>query len=277
MTYQEIYQDDIIDLLAPRSETPGKFGKTPGKLRYAWPYACTINMSRNTLDQSRSVSASGETNARKVSVACVGDVMGILAAGAATRATASTHMNAVSSRSHAILSIYLDQVHRVDESTEARSSKFHFVDLAGSERLKRTKAEGVRMAEGININQALLALGNVISALGDPDKRGSHVPYRDHKLTRLLQDSLGGNALCLMIACVSPADSNFSETLNTCKYANRARNIKNKAVVNLDADSLEKAHLRQENQRLRKELLHLQTVLGMRPRGLALKVVWASM
>jgi hypothetical protein len=166
-------------------------------------------------------------------------------------------MNAASSRSHAILTVYLDHV----RDGEARSSKFHFVDLAGSERLKRTKAEGVRMAEGININQALLALGNVISALGDPEKRGSHVPYRDHKLTRLLQDSLGGNALCLMIACVSPADSNFSETLNTCKYANRARNIQNKAVVNLDAASMEKALLRQENQRLRKELLHLQTVL----------------
>ncbi|KAF7337943.1 Kinesin-domain-containing protein [Mycena venus] len=114
-------------------------------------------------------------------------------------------------------------------------SKFHFVDLAGSERLKRTAAAGERVKEGISINSGLLALGNVISALGDPSRAKahmSHVPYRDSKLTRLLQDSLGGNAHTLMIACVSPAEWNVGETVNTLKYANRARNIKNSAVVN---------------------------------------------
>ncbi|KAJ7149338.1 kinesin [Mycena filopes] len=114
-------------------------------------------------------------------------------------------------------------------------SKFHFVDLAGSERLKRTAAAGERVKEGISINSGLLALGNVISALGDPARAKSHmshVPYRDSKLTRLLQDSLGGNAHTLMIACVSPAEWNVGETVNTLKYANRARNIKNSAVVN---------------------------------------------
>ncbi|KAF9013938.1 kinesin domain-containing protein [Cyathus striatus] len=115
-------------------------------------------------------------------------------------------------------------------------SKFHFVDLAGSERLKRTAAAGERIKEGISINSGLLALGNVISALGDPARAKSntatHVPYRDSKLTRLLQDSLGGNAHTLMIACVSPAEWNAGETINTLKYANRARNIKNRAVVN---------------------------------------------
>jgi hypothetical protein len=111
-------------------------------------------------------------------------------------------------------------------------SKFHFVDLAGSERLKRTHAEGTRAKEGISINAGLSALGNVISALGDASKRAVHVPYRDSKLTRLLQDSLGGNSQTLMIACVSPASSNLTETINTLKYANRARNIKNKAVLN---------------------------------------------
>ncbi|QRV88006.1 kinesin motor domain protein [Ceratobasidium sp. AG-Ba] len=115
-------------------------------------------------------------------------------------------------------------------------SKFHFVDLAGSERLKRTAAQGDRVKEGISINGGLLALGNVISALGDPSKsRGLgghvHVPYRDSKLTRLLQDSLGGNAHTLMIACVSPAEYNAAETINTLKYANRARNIKNRAEI----------------------------------------------
>ncbi|OJT12017.1 Kinesin-like protein KIF21A [Trametes pubescens] len=115
-------------------------------------------------------------------------------------------------------------------------SKFHFVDLAGSERLKRTAAAGERIKEGISINSGLLALGNVISALGDPARAKSHtasyIPYRDSKLTRLLQDSLGGNAHTLMIACVSPAEWNANETVNTLKYANRARNIKNRAVVN---------------------------------------------
>ncbi|RIA95018.1 P-loop containing nucleoside triphosphate hydrolase protein [Glomus cerebriforme] len=114
------------------------------------------------------------------------------------------------------------------------TSKFHFVDLAGSERLKRTAASGDRAKEGIAINSGLLALGNVISALGDPNKAKytTHIPYRDSKLTRLLQDSLGGNAKTLLIACVSPAEYNANETINTLKYANRARNIKNNAVVN---------------------------------------------
>ncbi|KAG1054045.1 hypothetical protein G6F43_003913 [Rhizopus delemar] len=111
-------------------------------------------------------------------------------------------------------------------------SKFHFVDLAGSERLKRTAAEGERRKEGININAGLLALGNVISALSDPSKKPTHIPYRDSKLTRLLQDSLGGNASTLMIACVSSAEIDLTETANTIKYAYRARNIKNKAERN---------------------------------------------
>jgi hypothetical protein len=98
--------------------------------------------------------------------------------------------------------------------------------------LKRTAAEGDRRKEGININAGLLALGNVISALGDPSKRNVHVPYRDSKLTRLLQDSLGGTATTLMIACASPVEYNLAETLNTLQYANRARNIKNRSEKN---------------------------------------------
>ena len=98
--------------------------------------------------------------------------------------------------------------------------------------MKRTAAEGDRRKEGININAGLLALGNVISALGDPSKKNVHVPYRDSKLTRLLQDSLGGSATTLMIACASPVESNLAETLNTLQYANRARNIKNRSEKN---------------------------------------------
>uniref|UniRef100_A0A8C7YMJ3 Kinesin-like protein KIF21B n=1 Tax=Oryzias sinensis TaxID=183150 RepID=A0A8C7YMJ3_9TELE len=193
--------------------------------------------------------------------------------GALSRTTASTQMNAQSSRSHAIFTIHLcqmrvcqqlqmlDGVNGLDSNPiaqpeyETLMAKFHFVDLAGSERLKRTGATGERAREGISINCGLLALGNVISALGDQSKKGGHVPYRDSKLTRLLQDSLGGNSHTLMIACVSPSDRDFMETLNTLKYANRARNIKNKVVVNQDKTSQQISALRAEIARLQMELM----------------------
>uniref|UniRef100_A0A663LX00 Kinesin family member 21B n=1 Tax=Athene cunicularia TaxID=194338 RepID=A0A663LX00_ATHCN len=182
--------------------------------------------------------------------------------GALSRTTASTQMNVQSSRSHAIFTIHLCQM-RVCTRPEAQptteyetlTAKFHFVDLAGSERLKRTGATGERAKEGISINCGLLALGNVISALGDQSKKVVHVPYRDSKLTRLLQDSLGGNSQTIMIACVSPSDRDFMETLNTLKYANRARNIKNKVVVNQDKTSQQISALRAENARLQMELM----------------------
>lgn len=145
------------------------------------------------------------------------------------------------------------------------TSKFHFVDLAGSERLKRTAALGERAKEGISINAGLHALGNVISALGDPvkAKRTTHIPYRDSKLTRLLQDSLGGNALTMMIACVAPTEYNVGETINTLQYANRARNIKNKAErneVEVGWDDVE--HLRATVLRLRKQVAVLRGSKG---------------
>ncbi|ORZ08059.1 P-loop containing nucleoside triphosphate hydrolase protein, partial [Lobosporangium transversale] len=138
------------------------------------------------------------------------------------------------------------------------NSKFHFVDLAGSERLKRTSAIGDRAKEGISINAGLHALGNVISALGDPSKKASHVPYRDSKLTRLLQDSLGGNALALMIACVSPSEINLNETLNTLKYANRARNIKNSSTLNQEVNMDNPEYLRSIIQKLKMEIKMLK-------------------
>lgn len=147
-----------------------------------------------------------------------------------------------------------------DDSWVELSSKLHFVDLAGSERLKRTEAGGDRMREGISINSGLTALGNVISALSDPKAKTSHIPYRDSKLTRLLQDSVGGNAFTVMIACVSPIEYNLSETLNTLKYGARARNIKNRAQVNQvevgwnDVEHLQSTvlSLRSEVERLKK-------------------------
>ena len=164
--------------------------------------------------------------------------------GSVGRTTGGTKMNAESSRSHAIFTIILEQRHLTREAMRQHrgaysSAKFHLVDLAGSERNKRTGAVGSRFKESININSGLLALGNVISALSDDQGRKQsgkesetrkhlHVPYRESKLTRLLQDSLGGNSRTCMIACVSPTDSNLDETLNTLKYAARARNTRNK-------------------------------------------------
>jgi len=122
------------------------------------------------------------------------------------------------------------------------------IDLAGSERLKRTKAEGQRKEEGVQINLGLLALGNVISALSDGS---GHISYRDSKLTRILKDSLGGNSHTLMIACVSPADTNYEESLNTLRYADRARKIKNKPIQNRDPVQAELIELRKQLQMLR--------------------------
>lgn len=197
--------------------------------------------------------------------------------GALSRTTASTQMNTQSSRSHAIFTLHIkqqrlapvdnDMMDGRDENNpepanefETLSAKFHFVDLAGSERLKRTGATGERAKEGISINCGLLALGNVISALGDVSKRALHVPYRDSKLTRLLQDSLGGNSQTVMIACISPSDRDFMETLNTLKYANRARNIKNKVVVNQDKSSRTISILKQQIAQLQLELIEYKQV-----------------
>ncbi|KAH9557764.1 hypothetical protein CY35_07G101800 [Sphagnum magellanicum] len=141
--------------------------------------------------------------------------------GSMFRTTGSTMMNQHSSRSHAIFTIIVEQrslVHNLNAlSNDVITAKFHLVDLAGSERVKRTGAVGMSFKESVTINCGLLALGNVISALGDERNKGRHVPYRQSKLTRVLQDSLGGNSRTCMIACISTAEINLEETLNTLK------------------------------------------------------------
>ena len=213
------------------------------------------------------------SGAQEVVVGSVEEMAATLERGSLARATASTSMNSRSSRSHAIFTVHLEARRNADAEegampTEYVTAKLHLVDLAGSERAKRTKAEGKRFQEGVHINRGLLALGNVISALsaeaedqqqqpathpcadGPPPAAKPpaprHIPYRDSKLTRLLQDSLGGNSRTVMVACVSPADSNLEETLNTLKYAGRARNIKNTPTVNSDSSAEEVVRLRQQ-------------------------------
>ncbi|KAL3131725.1 hypothetical protein ABBQ38_007446 [Trebouxia sp. C0009 RCD-2024] len=215
------------------------------------------------------------------------EMAAILEQGTLLRATATTGMNKRSSRSHAIFTITVEQRRQLpaaparqtadsdedndEHETTSQASgdeeiiddylcaKMHLVDLAGSERVKRTKAEGQRLQEGININKGLLALGNVICALSESKP---HVPYRDSKLTRMLQDSLGGNSRTCMIACVSPADINYEETLNTLRYANRARNIRNKPVVNRDPNAAQISQFRQQLSAARAEIGSLKRRLN---------------
>ncbi|KAK3916982.1 Chromosome-associated kinesin KIF4 [Frankliniella fusca] len=191
------------------------------------------------------------------------DTFKALAMGSTGRATGATAMNAQSSRSHAIFTITI-QMSKKNNGGEDTVAKFHLVDLAGSERSKKTGATGERFKEGVNINKGLLALGNVISALGDGQQRG-YVSYRDSKLTRLLQDSLGGNSMTLMVACVSPADYNCEETLSTLRYADRARHIRNKPIVNQDPKTAEILRLQKENTELRLQLLGNGGTIGTCP------------
>lgn len=162
------------------------------------------------------------------------DIYALLEQGASYRATSSTLMNDVSSRSHAIFIITVEQMTSLDDgSTITRVGKLNLVDLAGSERIKVTGAKGKQLEESKRINKSLSALGNVINALTDP-KGTNHIPYRDSKLTRLLADSLGGNCKTTMITMISPCHDFFSESLSSLLFSKRAKNIKNRPVVNQD-------------------------------------------
>uniref|UniRef100_A0A8C3NVN0 Kinesin family member 7 n=1 Tax=Cyanoderma ruficeps TaxID=181631 RepID=A0A8C3NVN0_9PASS len=189
------------------------------------------------------------------------EVLSLLEMGNTAKHTGATHINRQSSRSHTIFTVTMEQrrgagrlpLHHCPPAVPAAGqvlvSKFHFVDLAGSERIVKTGNTGERLKESIQINCGLLALGNVISALGDPRRKTTHIPYRDSKITRILKDSLGGNAQTVMIACVSPSSSDFDESLNTLNYANRAQNIQNRAVVNCrkETEHIEELHLQIKN------------------------------
>lgn len=181
------------------------------------------------------------------------DMDKLMTMGNKNRSIGATQMNAHSSRSHAIFTITVECSEKgPDGQQHFRVGKLHLVDLAGSERQSKTGATGQRLKEATKINLSLSTLGNVISAL--VDGKSSHVPYRNSKLTRLLQDSLGGNSKTLMFANVGPAEYNYDETLSTLRYANRAKNIKNHAKVNEDPkDTLMKKY-QQEIEELRKML-----------------------
>ncbi|KAJ1416421.1 P-loop containing nucleoside triphosphate hydrolase [Sesbania bispinosa] len=250
VSFIEIFKEEVYDLLDPNSSR----GEAASTAKPAGPSRVPIQI-RETVNGG--ITLAGVTEAE---VKTKEEMSSYLSRGSLSRATGSTNMNSQSSRSHAIFTITMEQ----KNGDDVLCAKLHLVDLAGSERAKRTGADGMRLKEGIHINKGLLALGNVISALGDERKRkeGGHVPYRDSKLTRLLQDSLGGNSKTVMIACVSPADTNAEETLNTLKYANRARNIQNKAVINRDPVGAQIQRMRSQIEQLQAELLFFRGDAG---------------
>ncbi|KXZ50597.1 hypothetical protein GPECTOR_15g280 [Gonium pectorale] len=190
----------------------------------------------------------------------------VLKAGKDNRQVGATLMNQDSSRSHSIFTITIECIEKLEgaadkapkpgakggDNNHVRVGKLNLVDLAGSERQDKTGATGDRLKEGIKINLSLTALGNVISAL--VDGKSGHIPYRDSKLTRLLQDSLGGNTKTVMVANIGPADWNYDETMSTLRYANRAKNIQNKPKINEDPKDAMLRQFQEEIKKLKEQL-----------------------
>ncbi|KAF5650372.1 kinesin [Fusarium tjaetaba] len=218
VSYFEVYNEHVRDLLVPPQTH-----KAPNYLKI-----------RESPTEGPYVKDLTEVPVRNIN-----EILRYMKLGDTSRTVASTKMNDTSSRSHAVFTIMLKQIHHdmeTDETTE-RSSRIRLVDLAGSERAKATEATGARLREGSNINKSLTTLGRVIAALADPKagrggKRKEVVPYRDSILTWLLKDSLGGNSKTAMIACIAPSD--YDETLSTLRYADQAKRIRTRAVVNQD-------------------------------------------
>ena len=207
-SYLEIYNESILDLLGKDNDRK-------------------LDVKE---DKDKGIYVKGLTS---VIVKSIPEIEKTMIAGTKNRKVGETSMNKDSSRSHSIFTIYIETAEDgPDGNQKFRAGKLNLVDLAGSERQSKTNATGDRLKEAQKINLSLSALGNVISAL--VDGKSTHIPYRDSKLTRLLQDSLGGNTKTVMIAAVSPADYNYDETLSTLRYASRAKNIQNKPKVNED-------------------------------------------
>ncbi|CAL8082496.1 unnamed protein product [Orchesella dallaii] len=188
------------------------------------------------------------------------DLLAVLEEGMRNRAVGRHNMNEYSSRSHTILTVHITSEQKASDQGVfiSRHGKLNFVDLAGSEMTKKTHSEGKTLEEANNINKSLMVLGYCIASLSDIKKKTGHIPYRDSKLTKLLADSLAGNGVTLMIACISPAKSNMSETLNTLRYAARAKRIKTKPVVVMDPREALIVSLKREVGALREENLQLR-------------------
>ncbi|KAI8800963.1 P-loop containing nucleoside triphosphate hydrolase protein [Cladochytrium replicatum] len=213
VSYMEIYMEKIRDLLNPTND----------------------NLPIHE-EKSRGVYVKG---CLEVFVGSVEEVYEAMRRGQAARVVAYTNMNAESSRSHSIFVIQIHQKNLIDGSS--RTGKLYLVDLAGSEKVGKTGATGQTLEEAKKINKSLTALGMVINAL--TDGKSSHIPYRDSKLTRILQESLGGNSRTTLIINCSPSSFNEAETVSTLRFGMRAKTIKNKAKVNAELSSAELKNL----------------------------------
>ncbi|XP_055694171.1 kinesin-like protein unc-104 isoform X11 [Lutzomyia longipalpis] len=242
VSYMEIYCERVRDLLNPKNKGNLRVREHP----LLGPYVEDLS---------------------KLAVTDYQDIHDLIDEGNKARTVAATNMNETSSRSHAVFTIFFTQ-RRHDVTTDLiteKVSKISLVDLAGSERADSTGAKGTRLKEGANINKSLTTLGKVISALAEmaskskKSKKADFIPYRDSVLTWLLRENLGGNSKTAMIAAISPADINYDETLSTLRYADRAKQIVCKAVVNEDANAKLIRELKEEIQKLR-ELLRAEGI-----------------
>lgn len=228
VSYLEIYQEEIRDLLSKDQSKRLELKERPGTGVYVKDLLSSVTKNAKEIEHMMNL---GNQN----------------------RAVGATNMNEHSSRSHAIFIITIECSEMgVDGENHIRVGKLNLVDLAGSERQAKTGATGERLKEATKINLSLSALGNVISAL--VDGKSSHIPYRDSKLTRLLQDSLGGNARTVMVANIGPASYNYDESITTLRYANRAKNIKNKPKINEDPKDALLRKYQEEIARLKADL-----------------------
>ncbi|KAI3381477.1 hypothetical protein SNEBB_001976 [Seison nebaliae] len=232
-SYIEIYNEDIHDLLGEDVKSKLELKENPDKGIYV-------------------------KNLSWIECQSIEDCELLMSKGWDNRSVGATLMNADSSRSHSIFTVVMETMEFHNKKEMIRVGKLNLVDLAGSERQSKTQATGIRFKEATKINLSLSALGNVISAL--VDGKSKHIPYRDSKLTRLLQDSLGGGTKTVMVACISPSDNNYDETLSTLRYANRAKNIKNKPKINEDPKD---AMIRQYLDEITKLREQLETGVGI--------------
>jgi len=233
-SYLEIYNEQIRDLLAQQTNENLMIIEDPAK------GVIIPNLTSHTIEEYK-------------------NIIELIILGNSKRVMASTNANQFSSRSHAILQIIVEKRQRVRDLVEQYTqSKLFLVDLAGSERAAVSDNRGLRQVEGANINRSLLALGNCINILSDPNTKGAFVPYRDSKLTRLLKESLGGNTKTIMVACISPSYLSYEETLNTLKYASNARRIKKKVVKNVNEVEMHVSQYRDVINSLKSEIESLK-------------------
>src|SRR5277367_6849691 len=231
VSYMEIYMERIRDLLAPQNDN------------------LPIHEEKN-----RGVYVKGLL---EIYVSSVQEVYEVMRRGGASRAVASTNMNQESSRSHSIFVITITQ--KNVETGSAKSGQLFLVDLAGSEKVGKTGASGQTLEEAKKINKSLSALGMVINSL--TDGKSTHIPYRDSKLTRILQESLGGNSRTTLIINASPSSYNDAETLSTLRFGMRAKAIKNKAKINAEVSPAElKAMLKKADSKITTFENYIQTL-----------------